>query len=230
MSLYEDAVAASVKLPLAERERLAQALGLKLAPRATLPLAAPPRPDAKSWREAERGHAVLDVSQSRANIEPGPAAMRGMWAEMNLETADSLSDEAANFDTLSQLPLGAPVVVHTSVVTALALDLAPTRAFWENPRVEIRLATATYLYLLEGCLSDEQRARVKAFVQPFAVLSLGPMASTRAAQLMLDSGDSGLTALDALVAATAIAHEIPLVTRTPRPFQNIEGLSVATLP
>ena len=229
MSLYEDAVATAVKLPLAERERLAQALGLKLAPRATLQMAAPTnRPDGKSWREAERGHAVLDVGAS--NAKPGPDAIRGMWADSDLETADSLADEAANPDEVSSLPAGSPVVVHTSVVTALTMNLAPTQNFWANPPVEIRLATATYLYLLEHCADESERARVKAFVQPFAVLSLGPMASTRAAQLMLESGNSGLSALDSLIAATAIAHEIPLVTRTPRPFANIRDLQVVTLP
>ena len=228
MSLYEDAVSTAVKLPLAERERLAQALGLKLAPRATLQMAAPARPDARSWREAERGHAVLDVGASSA--KPGPDAIRGMWADLDLETADSLAGEAANPDTVSGLPAGSPVVVHTSVVTALAMNLAQTQPFWENPPVEVRLATATYLYLLEGCADASQRARVKAFVQPFAVLSLGPMASTRAAQLMLDHGDAGLSALDALIAATAIAHEIPLATRTPRPFAGIGDLQVVTLP
>ena len=226
MSLYEDAVAAAVKLPLAERERLAQALGLKLAPRATLQMAAPARPDAKSWREAERGHAVLDVGAS--NAQPGPDAIRGMWAE--LKTDDARADENANLDEVSSLPAGSPVVVHTSAVMALAMNLAPTREFWRNPPVEVRLATATYLYLLEHCADENERARVKAFVQPFAVLSLGPMASTRAAQLMLESGAPDLSALDALIAATAIAHEIPLVTRTPRPFANIRDLQVVTLP
>lgn len=222
MSLYEEAVASAVKLPLAERERLAQALGLKLAPRATLPMAAPARPDAKSWREAERGHAVLDVGNSTSR--PGPDALRGMWSQGEAHDGNSRPD------TVSSLPRNAPVVVHTSVVMALAFDLESTRTFWEKPPVEIRLATATYLYLLEHCTDDAQRARVKAFVQPYAVLSLGPMASTRAAQLMLESGESGLSALDSLVAATAIAHEIPLVTRTPRPFETINGLMVVTLP
>ena len=229
MSLYEDAVATAVKLPLAQREALAQALGLKLAPRATLQMATPmARPDAKSWREAERGHAVLDVGAS--NAQPGPGAIRGMWAQHDLETANSFGDEATNADEVSSLPANSPVVVHTSVVTALAMNLTPTQLFWENPPVEVRLATATYLYLLEGCADASQRARVKAFVQPFAVLSLGPMASTRAAQLMLEHGDAGLSALDALIAATAIAHEIPLVTRTPRPFAGIRDLQVVTLP
>ena len=131
---------------------------------------------------------------------------------------------------VSSLPAGSPVVIHTSVVTALTMNLAPTQSFWGNPPIEIRLATATYLYLLEHCADENERARVKAFVQPFAVLSLGPMASTRAAQLMLESGDSGLSALDSLIAATAIAHEIPLVTRTPRPFAGIRDLQVVTLP
>jgi predicted nucleic acid-binding protein len=69
---------------------------------------------------------------------------------------------------------------------------------------------------------------VHEFVAPFAVLSLGPMASNRAVQLML-TGDGELSALDALIAATALAHEIPLVTRTPSAFQSIEGLDVVVL-
>ena len=134
MSLYEDAVSTAVKLPLAERERLAQALGLKLAPRATLQMAMPSaptaqRPDAKSWREAERGHAVLDVGAS--NASPGPDAIRGMWAAHELEAAHSLDDQAANTDMISSLPAGSPVVVHTSAVTALTMNLAPMRAFWK---------------------------------------------------------------------------------------------------
>lgn len=231
MSLYEDAVSAAVKLPLAQREQLAQAIGLKLAPRATLPMAlsAPDlsKANPQAWKSAERGHAVLDTG-SETTLTPGPDALRGMWAHLDLN--DSFVDEAVNAETVSQLPRQTPVIVHTSVVLALALGLPSTKAFWENPPVEIRIATATYLKLLEMCADESERQRVKAFVEPFAVLSLGPMASTKSAQLMLEGGENGLTALDALIAATALAHEIPLVTRTPRSFGGIPNLIVATLP
>lgn len=242
MSPFESALSVAVQLPLPERERLAVALGLKLAPKATLPLSlatAPPdrsKTDPQGWRQAERGHAVLDTGaegtpfSDGGPIEPGPGAIRGLWAHLDL-SADPQSDDAVNPNTVSALPAGLPVLVHTSVVLALALDLPSVRGFWEKPPVEVRLATATYLKLLEGCENQSQVEQVKAFVTPFAVLSLGPMASSKAAQLMLEGGaQNGLTALDALIAATALAHEIPLVTRTPRPFEGIAGLQVATLP
>ena len=235
MSLYEDAMSLAVQLPQSQREHLAQALGLKLAPRATLPMAmnAPDRSktDPAAWRAAETGHAVLDVNRGAnragAPVDPnlvGADALRGLFIGKNFAP-----DESVASDTLSQLPPGSPVVLHTSLVIALALDLEITRTFWAKPPLEIRLATATYLKLLEMCEGESQRARARAFVQPFAVLSLGPMASTRAAQLMSENPAPGLSALDALIAATAIAHEIPLVTRDPRPFAGIDGLFVATL-
>lgn len=229
MSLYEDAVSIAVQLPQAQREHLAQALGLKLAPRATLPMAnaSASAVDPAAWRRAETGHAVLDVNRTSAAPDPsvvGVAALKGLFAGQ-IAPEPSVASE-----TVSQLPPGSPVVLHTSAVLALALDLESTRAFWEKPPVEIRLATATYLKMLELCTDDSERARIRAFVQPFAVLSLGPMASTKAAQIMLEHFAPGLNALDALIAATALAHEIPLVTRDPAPFANIPDLFVATLP
>jgi predicted nucleic acid-binding protein len=230
MSLYEDAMSLAVQLPQAQREHLAQALGLKLAPRATLPMAnaSAAQTDPAAWRRAETGHAVLDVNRTSAPLDPsvvGAPALRGLFAHKK-----SGSDESLASDTTSQLPNGSPVVLHTSVVLALAFDFEATRAFWDKPPVEIRLATATYLKLLEMCDDEAQRSRVRAFVQPFAVLSLGPMASTKAAQIMLEHAAPGLGALDALIAATAIAHEIPLVTRDAAPFANIPSFFVATLP
>jgi predicted nucleic acid-binding protein len=52
------------------------------------------------------------------------------------------------------------------------------------------------------------------------------MASSRAAELMLLHATNGLSALDALVAATAMAHEIPLVVREPGAFAGITELTV----
>jgi predicted nucleic acid-binding protein len=236
MNLFEESMSLAVQLPQSERERLARALGVAVAPRATLQMAAPDpsKTDPAAWRAQQTGHAVLDVEKAASNAPlptsaVGAAALRGIWADLDL--AENFAEDLPLLeDTVSQLPKGSPVVVHTSVVLSLALGLDVTRAFWENPPVEIRLATATYLKLLETCENEAQRDRVRAFVQPFAVLSLGPMASTKAAQLMYEAGHNGLTALDALVAATAIAHEIPLVTRQARSFQGIAGLTIATLP
>lgn len=120
-----------------------------------------------------------------------------------------------------------PAVIATDVCFDLALGVPEAVAFFEQPPVDIRMATATYLELLQAARSPEEQRRLKRFVQPYAVLSLGPMASSKAVELLLShSLPDGLEALQALAAATALAHELPLVTRNPRPYQNIEGLEV----
>lgn len=232
MSLFEDVMALAVQMPVQERERLASALGVKLAPSAPsnlLPMAnAAASMDPLAWRKAERGHAVLATDGPGAGLEPGPASLRGIWAEMDLLTGSD-ADALGAANQLGRLAPGSPVVVHTNVVLGLALGLESVREFWDNPPVEVRLATGTYLKLLEMCLDAEEKKRVRAFVQPYAVLSLGPMASSRAVELLLSSPRPDLTALDALIAATAIAHEIPLVTRDPRPFEGLAGLQVLSV-
>ncbi len=226
MAIFEDVMALAVQLPSAERERLGRALGLKLeTPKNLFPMASAPdlsRTDPTAWRAREAGHAVL--LSPHAPGASGADALRGMWAHR-----ESFEPSVGAVETVSRLPQGTPVVVHTGAVFDLAHGGTATRAFWESSHVEIRLATPTYLLLLSLCEGDDERARAQEFVAPFAVLSLGPMASNRAVQLVLDA-EGALPALDALIAATALAHEIPLVTRTPDVFASVSGLQIAVLP
>ena len=118
-------------------------------------------------------------------------------------------------------------LMATDLCFDLALGLPAAVALFRDPPVEIRLATATYLELLEAARSAEEQRRIKRFVQGYAVLSLGPMASSRAVELLLSHGlESGLTATQALAAATALAHEIPLITARPEPYEAIPDLQV----
>lgn len=230
MSLYEDAVASAVKLPQAQREELARALGLKLAPGtgvAGLPMvSATARVDAAAWRKAESGHAVLATDENLRDdeIPSGANAIRGIW---NHRSDELLLPQSTVALRAADLPLGAPVVLHFDVALALACDDEATRGFFDSPGVEIRLATAGYLALLGTCENSAQKRRVRRFVQPFAVLSLGPMASSRAVELMLEY--PGLSPLDALTAATALAHEIPLLARDAERFAGIDNLVVCSI-
>jgi predicted nucleic acid-binding protein len=226
MSLFEEALAIAVQLPQDQRERLAKALGVEIdQPRkSTLPMAnANARPDPVAWRKAETGHAVLatDVHLRDEEIPPGAAAIQGIWS------AELLSKSTFNAPSVKTLPTGSPVVVHHDINIALACGDAETVSFYQQPNVEIRLATAGYLQLLSLCKSAGEQQRVRRFVQPFAVLSLGPMASSRAVELMLKHAvKTRMQPLDALTAATAIAHEIPLVTRSAERFADIADLDV----
>lgn len=234
MSLFEDAMQVAVQLPLAERERLARALGLsvhtkspgKTLPVGTLPLnafVASPSQDpnqSAQWRQRETGHAVLDTGQSVQ--QDGPRALFGLFgAENQIEYSNS------GTTSVSGLPAGTPTVVHVDVARALANGDEQALAFFEQPNIEIRLATATYLALLEGAQNANQIARVQSFVRPYAVLSLGPMASSRAVELMTSpTRHERFTLVDALSSATALAHEIPIVTLDAERFAGIAELRV----
>jgi predicted nucleic acid-binding protein len=236
MSLFEDAVAVAVQLPMSERERLGRALGLSVhtkGPGKTIPLNQfVSRPDpaqsaaqSAAWRKAETGHAVLDTEKtaSSADVAPGPRAIYGIWSEQEqAETPD-----AGGVAVASSLPQGSPVIVHTDVCARLAMGNEAALGFFESPPVEVRLATATYLALLSGAQDETQLQRLSRFVQPYAVLSLGPMASSRSVELMMaNTITTGLNPLDALIAATASGARNSLVAIDPRPFANITELSV----
>ncbi|MEO6908281.1 MAG: PIN domain-containing protein [Abditibacteriaceae bacterium] len=229
MSLFEEAMSIAVQLPHDQRERLAKALGVEInQPRkSTLPMAnANARPDPIAWRKAETGHAVLatDVHLRDEEIPSGAAAIQGIWSA---DAAEILSISTFTAPSVKTLPTGSPVVVHHDINIALACGDTEITSFYQNPNVEVRLATAGYLQLLSLCKSASEQQRVRRFVQPFAVLSLGPMASSRAVELMLEHAvQTGMQPLDALTAATAIAHEIPLVTHSANRFVDIADLKV----
>jgi predicted nucleic acid-binding protein len=175
---------------------------------------------------------ATEAGLSDAEIPTGPSAIARIWqnrSEQLLQPRDE-STPAANQIALKQIPAGTPVLVHADLCLALACGEAEALEFFNNPPVEIRLATAGYLHLLSAAQTSEEQRRIRRFVQPFAVLSLGPMASSRSVELMLEhSLTTGLSPLDAFIAATALAHEIPLVVRAASAFGGITELAVCRI-
>jgi len=108
---------------------------------------------------------------------------------------------------------------------SLAHGIEAARHFFENAAAEVRLSTATYLELLAAA-GPSDRPRIQRFAAAYPILSVGPVASSRSVELLFEQRDEGLQPLDALVAATALAHEIPLVTAQPAPYASIRGLVV----
>jgi predicted nucleic acid-binding protein len=125
------------------------------------------------------------------------------------------------------MPVQLPALIATDLCIELARGVPEAISFFETPPVEIRLSAVTYLELLSLARSPGEQRRLRRFVAPYAVLSLGPMASSRAVELLLEHHlNDGLQPLQALMAATALAHELPLYTRTPAPYRSIQDLAV----
>lgn len=208
------------QLSAGEREQLLRAL--RAPARAELPLMGAPPPQSADWVRAERGHAVLDTGAPAAAggpVPPGAAAIAGIWADLP-------SEVASGGEGIPAAGYAGPALVATDVCVELARGSEAARGLFTAGRIEVRLSTATYLELLAAARDREERHRVQAFASAYPVLSLGPMASGRSVELLLAHRDAGLGPLAALAAATALAHEIPLVTVRPGPFLGIDGLLV----
>lgn len=106
---------------------------------------------------------------------------------------------------------------------------------------DTRISAVTLAELSVGPLvakSDSERAARQAHLQ-YAEADFDPIpfdaAAARAfgqvaASLHSSGRKPSARSFDAMIAATAIAHDIPLYTFNPRDFEGIENLTVVTLP
>lgn len=131
------------------------------------------------------------------------------------------ADAAGLLDTSVVIELGSletsalPRESHISAITLAELSVGPLVA----ATVEERVARQAVLQLAEAHFTplpfDADSARVFGRV---------------AAQLRGAGRKRRARAYDALIAATAIRHELPIYTRNPEDFSGITGLSVRRVP
>jgi predicted nucleic acid-binding protein len=74
---------------------------------------------------------------------------------------------------------------------------------------------------------EDGEPTVEALLERFSEIDLTPDIATRAGRIRRDTG---LDIADALIAATAIAHQIPLMTRNRRHFERISELRLHDAP
>jgi hypothetical protein len=92
-----------------------------------------------------------------------------------------------------------------------------------------RISTITYLELAQGCRSKEelQRAKRGLAAPQTQILPLTPAISERAMALVeAHALADGLQLADALIAATALEHNLTLLTGNTRHFLAVETLKV----
>ena len=65
--------------------------------------------------------------------------------------------------------------------------------------------------------------RLRAFLERFEEIYVGPEIAERAGRLLRETG---IDLADGLIAATALEHRLTLVTRNPRDFQPVRGLKL----
>jgi predicted nucleic acid-binding protein len=81
--------------------------------------------------------------------------------------------------------------------------------------------------LVTGCRNKDEVAKVKQLVAEFALLQLLPVVSAKAYELILLFNRSHALAIpDALIAATAVTHNLELATDNTRHFSMIPDLLI----
>lgn len=95
----------------------------------------------------------------------------------------------------------------------------------------LTVSAVTWLEVLQGLRNRAELAAVKKMLElrKAAVLPITPAITHRAITLMESLTLShGLQMGDALIAATALEHQLPVLTGNTKHFEPVEGLSVET--
>ena len=125
-----------------------------------------------------------------------------------------------------------PLLVDTDLCVDVSRLFQPTIDLLDREALlwTLALSTQTYMELLVGCADKRQQSRTERFVRRFEVLPITEAVSAMALDLMRRYRLShGLLIGDALIAATALAHDCPLLTKNQRDFRFIAGLRLHPL-
>ncbi len=112
-------------------------------------------------------------------------------------------------------------------MTDASKNIEPAINFLEaqNRSGAIIISIVSAMELVQGCRSESELRVVTNLFHALTVLPITPTLSQRALQLMQTYWLShGLTMPDALIAATALEHRLPLYTRNIRHFRMISEL------
>jgi predicted nucleic acid-binding protein len=89
----------------------------------------------------------------------------------------------------------------------------------------LKISSVAEMELLVGCRNKTEQRQLERFLRPFSILKLNEAIADQATALIRQYRLShGLAMPDALVAATALVHTIPLATGNQRDFRFIAGL------
>jgi predicted nucleic acid-binding protein len=125
------------------------------------------------------------------------------------------------------------VIVDTDILIDVGRGDETAIAYLETLERSKGLAVSavTYMELIVGCKNKREQQAVKRFVRRFEVIGLTEAITEKAVELLLEYRLShGLLIADALIAATAIERNKPLISKNQRDYRFIGGLDLLPYP
>ncbi len=98
-------------------------------------------------------------------------------------------------------------------------------------QTSVAVSAVTQMELIVGCRNKTELQALESFLRRFHVLKITDQISDRAADLLRQYRLShGLLIADALIAATALEHAAPFITKNQRDFRFIASLNLQPYP
>ncbi len=125
----------------------------------------------------------------------------------------------------------AEVILDTDVLVDVARGHQPSIEYLQAAlgHLDIGISVITQLELLVGCRNKQEQRHIDRFLGQFRILALDTAISDLAVDLIRRHRlRNGLLLPDALIAATALAAGVSIVTRNTKHYRFIDGLALST--
>ena len=120
------------------------------------------------------------------------------------------------------------IILDTNIIIELFKGNAETKELLENINEEnFAISIITSMELYYGAINKRELNKIKKFLKSFNLLVINEEISKIALELIERYSKShGLEIPDALIAATSIYYDAPLLTYNKKDFKYIEGLQL----
>ena len=122
------------------------------------------------------------------------------------------------------------ILADTDVIIDYLSGAEPTASHVEDyvNTDSLQISAITCFELLTGAQANKRGENLRRLLSVLTVLPLDRVAATKAASVRQNSVASGrsIPMADSLIAGTAIANEMALLTRNRKHFENVEGLEL----
>lgn len=120
------------------------------------------------------------------------------------------------------------VLVDTDIIIDALKVIRPARELFRSPEIEIYCSVLTKKELLskEGLKTSEKK-RIIEMLSRIRILKIDDSIHEQFVSLMRKYGDRPQAVADYVIAATALAKRLPLMTRNKKHFERIAGITLA---
>ncbi|MCA9974619.1 MAG: type II toxin-antitoxin system VapC family toxin [Anaerolineales bacterium] len=125
------------------------------------------------------------------------------------------------------------ILIDTDILIDVGRNVETAVSYLENIQSHSHLAISaiTQMELIIGCRNKTELQELEQFLRRFALLHMNESISAQATTLLQQYRLShGLLIADALIAATAIIHNLPFVSKNQRDYRFIANLDLLRYP